>query len=130
MTDEQAKTWFHVFVTAVYSFPILGAILSDAFLGKYRTIMALSIVYCLGHLTLAIDDTRAGLGAIQNRFDSTITNLNNVAENLSAARSRILDADFAQETAALTRNQILQQAGLSILAQANQSQQSVLALLG
>jgi POT family proton-dependent oligopeptide transporter len=62
MTDEQAKTWFHVFVTAVYSFPILGAILSDAFLGKYRTIMALSIVYCLGHLTLAIDDTRVGLG--------------------------------------------------------------------
>jgi POT family proton-dependent oligopeptide transporter len=62
MTDEEAKTWFHVFVTAVYSFPIVGAILSDAFLGKYRTIMALSIVYCLGHLTLAIDDTRVGLG--------------------------------------------------------------------
>jgi POT family proton-dependent oligopeptide transporter len=61
MTDEQAKAWFHVFVTAVYSFPILGAILSDAFLGKYRTIMLLSIVYCLGHLTLAIDDTRVGL---------------------------------------------------------------------
>jgi POT family proton-dependent oligopeptide transporter len=63
MTDEQAKTWFHVFVTAVYSFPILGAILSDAFLGKYRTIMFLSIVYCLGHLTLAIDDSRVGLAA-------------------------------------------------------------------
>ena len=61
MTDEQATAWFHVFVTAVYSFPILGAILSDAFLGKYRTIMLLSIVYCLGHLTLAIDDTRVGL---------------------------------------------------------------------
>ncbi len=62
MTDEEAKTWFHGFVTAVYFFPILGAILSDAFLGKYRTIMTLSIVYCLGHLTLAIDDTRVGLG--------------------------------------------------------------------
>jgi POT family proton-dependent oligopeptide transporter len=61
MNDEQATAWFHVFVTAVYSFPILGAILSDAFLGKYRTIMLLSIVYCLGHLTLAIDDTRMGL---------------------------------------------------------------------
>jgi hypothetical protein len=61
MTDEQAKTWFHVFVTAVYFFPIFGAIISDAFFGKYRTIMALSIVYCLGHLTLAIDDTRTGL---------------------------------------------------------------------
>jgi POT family proton-dependent oligopeptide transporter len=62
MTDEEAKTWFHGFVTAVYFFPILGAVLSDAFLGKYRTIMTLSIVYCLGHLTLAIDDTRVGLG--------------------------------------------------------------------
>lgn len=77
-----------------------------------------------------IDTSRAGLGAIQNRFQSTIANLDNVAENLSAARSRIQDADFASETASLTRNQILQQAGLSILAQANQSQQSVLALLG
>ena len=62
MTEEEAKTWFHLFVTGVYSFPIFGAILSDAFLGKYRTIMALSIVYCLGHLTLAIDDSRFGLG--------------------------------------------------------------------
>ncbi len=61
MTDEQAKTWFHGFVTAVYFFPILGAIISDAFLGKYRTIMLLSIVYCLGHLALALDDSRAGL---------------------------------------------------------------------
>ncbi len=61
MTEEQAKTWFHGFVTAVYFFPVLGAIVSDGFLGKYRTIMALSIVYCLGHLTLALDDTRSGL---------------------------------------------------------------------
>ena len=61
MTDEQAKTWFHVFVTAVYFFPIFGAIISDAFFGKYRMIMVLSVVYCLGHLTLAIDDTRTGL---------------------------------------------------------------------
>ena len=62
MTDEQAKAWFHGFVTAVYTFPIVGAILSDAFLGKYRTIIVLSVVYCLGHLALAIDDTRVGLG--------------------------------------------------------------------
>lgn len=61
MTDDQAKTWFHAFVTAVYFFPILGAIVSDAFLGKYRTIMILSVVYCLGHLTLALDDSRMGL---------------------------------------------------------------------
>jgi POT family proton-dependent oligopeptide transporter len=61
MTEEQAKTWFHGFVTAVYFFPIVGAIISDAYLGKYRTIIALSIVYCMGHLALALDDTRTGL---------------------------------------------------------------------
>ena len=61
MTDAQAKVWFHVFVTAVYFFPIFGALLADAFLGKFRTILLLSIVYCLGHLTLALDDTRVGL---------------------------------------------------------------------
>ncbi len=61
MSDEQAKFWMHLFVTAAYSFPFLGAILSDAVLGKYRTIIWLSLVYCLGHLALAIDHTRLGL---------------------------------------------------------------------
>ena len=61
MGDEQAKFWMHLFVTAAYSFPFLGAILSDALLGKYRTIIWLSLVYCLGHLALAIDHTRLGL---------------------------------------------------------------------
>jgi flagellin len=73
---------------------------------------------------------RASLGAIQNRLESTISNLQSVAENLAAARSRIRDADFAAETAELTRAQIIQQAGVSILAQANTSPQSVLSLLG
>ena len=77
-----------------------------------------------------IDTIRGGLGAIQNRFESTIANLNNVSENLSAARSRILDADIAQETSAMTKNNILQQAGVSILAQANQAPQLALSLLG
>jgi len=76
-----------------------------------------------------IDGFRADLGAIQNRLDSTISNLSNIAENVSAARSRIQDADFAQETANLTRIQILQQAGTAILAQANAAPQSVLSLL-
>lgn len=61
MTDEEAKAWFHTFVSAVYFLPLLGAIISDALLGKYRTIFYLSIVYCLGHLALAVDDTRVGL---------------------------------------------------------------------
>ncbi len=79
-------------------------------------------------LTL-VNDERAKLGALQSRFESTISNLQTNAENLSASRSRIRDADFAQETANLTRAQILQQAGISVLAQANAQPQSVLALL-
>jgi flagellin len=76
-----------------------------------------------------IDNMRGDLGAVQNRFESTIANLNNVSENLSAARSRILDADIAQETSSMTKNNILQQAGVSILAQANTTPQLALQLL-
>jgi flagellin len=76
-----------------------------------------------------VNNLRSTFGAIQNRFQSTIANLSATAENLSAARSRIMDADFAAETAALTRAQILQQAGVSILAQANSLPQMVLKLL-
>jgi flagellin len=76
-----------------------------------------------------IDTIRGDLGAIQNRFESTISNLSNVAENLTAARSRILDADIAQETSAMTKSNILQQAGVSILSQANQAPQLALSLL-
>lgn len=76
-----------------------------------------------------IDSTRAGLGALQNRFQSTIRNLTNIDENLSAARSRIRDTDYAKETAELTRRQILQQAGTTLLSQANQRPQAALSLL-
>jgi flagellin len=76
-----------------------------------------------------VSSLRSTLGAIQNRFESTITNLTTAAENLTASRSRIQDADFAQETAMLTRAQILQQAGTAILAQANAVPQNVLSLL-
>ncbi|MBE0440278.1 MAG: flagellin [Gammaproteobacteria bacterium] len=77
----------------------------------------------------SISDLRSTFGAIQNRFESTITNLNTAVENLSASRSRIMDADFAAETANLTRAQILQQAGTAMLAQANALPQNVLSLL-
>lgn len=77
-----------------------------------------------------IDSTRADLGALQNRFQSTIRNLSNIVENVSAARSRIRDTDFAKETAELTRSQILQQASTTILSQANQRPQAALSLLG
>lgn len=77
----------------------------------------------------SLDTGRANLGAIQNRFESTIANLNNTINNLSASRSRIEDADYAVEVSNMTRAQILQQAGTSVLAQANQVPQTVLSLL-
>jgi flagellin len=77
----------------------------------------------------AVSSLRSQFGAIQNRFESTIANLQAVSENLTASRSRIQDADFAAETAALTKAQILQQAGVAVLAQANASPQVVLGLL-
>ena len=76
-----------------------------------------------------INGSRAQLGALQSRFDTTIANLNVTSENLSASRSRIVDADFAKETANLSRAQILQQAGTAMVAQANQLPQGILALL-
>lgn len=77
----------------------------------------------------SVNSVRADLGAIQNRFSSTVSNLQNASENLSASRSRVRDTDFAAETAELTRSQILKQAGTAMLAQANQAPQSVLSLL-
>lgn len=76
-----------------------------------------------------VDSLRSDLGAVQNRFESTIANLNNTVTNLSASRSRIEDADYAVEVSNMTRAQILQQAGTSVLAQANQVPQTVLSLL-
>ncbi|MDT4827011.1 hypothetical protein FQZ97_603370 [compost metagenome] len=76
-----------------------------------------------------IDSQRADLGAVQNRFENTINNLQNISENASAARSRIKDTDYASETANLSKNQVLQQAGTAILAQAKQLPQAVLSLL-
>ncbi|MDP3877436.1 MAG: flagellin [Methylobacter sp.] len=90
---------------------------------------ALSAINQLDAAIKSIDTSRAKLGAIQNRFTTTITNLQSSIENQSAARSRITDTDFAMETANLSRNQILQQAGTAMLAQANQSGQAVMKLL-
>jgi flagellin len=86
----------------------------------------------IASVDLALKDIatiRGGLGAVQNRFESTIANLMSASENISAARSGILDADFAAETAELTKSQILQQAGLAMLSQANQIPQAALTLL-
>ncbi|WP_018690740.1 flagellin N-terminal helical domain-containing protein [Algicola sagamiensis] len=91
---------------------------------------AQSVLANIDSLIAVVDRKRAELGAVQNRFQSTIRNQSNIHENLSAARSRIQDADFAAETAKLTKEQILQQASTSILAQANQRPQTALSLLG
>ena len=77
-----------------------------------------------------ISDMRSNLGAVENRLGHAVSNLSNVVENTSAAQSRIQDADFALEAAALARAQILQQAGTAMLAQANATPQNVLSLLG
>jgi flagellin len=76
-----------------------------------------------------VSSTRSKLGALQNRFQMTVENLQTTAENLSASRSRIRDADFAEETSNLSRWQVLQQAGTAMLSQANQRPQSALQLL-
>ena len=76
-----------------------------------------------------IKNMQANWGALQNRLDSTVNNLSNINENISASRSRIQDADFAKESANLARTQVLQQAGMSMLSQANQNSQNVLSLL-
>ena len=90
---------------------------------------ALSAINSIDAAIASIDTERSNLGSTQNRFTTTISNLQNGIENQSAARSRIMDADFAAETANLSKGQILQQAGTAMLAQANQSGQSVMTLL-
>ena len=86
----------------------------------------------LASVDAALDDIstiRGGLGAVQNRFESTIANLMSTSENIAAARARIMDADFAAETAEMTKAQVMQQAGVAMLAQANQLPQIALSLL-
>ncbi|WP_319588650.1 flagellin [uncultured Desulfobulbus sp.] len=130
---------FHVGANANQTISITIAGASTGGLGSGTDTIASTAIltqsganFALGVIDAAISDVdvmRGDLGAAQNRMESTIANLNNVAENLSAARSRILDADVAQETAVMTKNNILQQAGVAILSQANQTPQLALQLL-
>ncbi|HDK7239457.1 TPA: flagellin FliC [Cronobacter sakazakii] len=90
---------------------------------------AKSFIDAADNAIAAVDTARSNMGAIQNRFESTINNLNNSINNLSAAQSRIQDADYATEVSNMSRAQILQQAGTSVLSQANQVPQSMLSLL-
>ncbi|MCF2859356.1 flagellin [Pseudoalteromonas sp. SMS1] len=115
-----------------------GAAVTETFANTYiATAISVSsqtnaqvVMAGMDSLIAVVDKKRAELGAVQNRFQSTIRNQSNVAENLSAAKSRIKDTDFATETASLTKMQILQQASQTILSQANQRPQAALSLLG
>ena len=123
-------------VISLVTLPLLGAIFGVSSDFSVQTLdistrASSNLAIEIADLALEqISAQRASLGAIQNRLESTINNLTTNSENLSASRSRILDADFAAETANLSRNQIIQQAGVSILAQANQQPQIALSLLG
>nr|AFK73941.1 flagellin protein FliC9 [Candidatus Magnetococcus massalia]CRH07703.1 flagellin [Candidatus Magnetococcus massalia] len=92
--------------------------------------LAMAAITTIDTAISSVSDLRSKLGAYQNRFEAVISNLDNVAERTTASQSRIMDADIAQETASLTRNAILQQAGAAMLAQANQQPQLALSLLG
>jgi flagellin len=93
------------------------------------TTAASAAVVVIDGVLSAINTQRASWGAVQNRLESTVSNLSNVNENITAARSRIEDTDFAKESANLARTQVLQQAGMSMLSQANANSQNVLSLL-
>ncbi|MBU2862937.1 flagellin [Reinekea forsetii] len=105
-----------------------GTFLKDVDISTFQG--AQDAITAIDNALSTVTSQRAELGALQNRFESTSSNLQITSENLSAANSRIRDADFAAETAELSRTQVLQQAGISILAQANQRPQQVLSLLG
>lgn len=104
---------------------VVGLVTGNVSTAAAATTMLGTIDTALG----TVNTARATLGAVQNRFEAVVANLQVSVENLSASRGRIMDADFGRETAALTRGQILQQAGVAMLAQANAAPQYVLALL-
>jgi flagellin len=116
--------------SAVSTLTALGTIVQATGLSITSIDGAQNLISAIDAMIAVVDSKRAELGAVQNRFSSTIRNLSNVAENVTAARSRVRDTDFAAETAELTRNQILQQASTTILSQANQRPQAALSLLG
>jgi flagellin len=105
-----------------------GQFLSDIDISTFEG--ATSAITAIDNAIGQVASQRADLGAIQNRLESTVSNLQVTSENLNSANSRIQDADFAAETAELSRTQVLQQAGISVLAQANAAGQQVLSLLG
>jgi len=118
-----------VSTTDITSGTAVSAVVSTATATVSTAGQASDLITAVDTLLNTINSERAKLGAVQNRFEAVVRNGQNVAENLTASRSRIQDADFAAETASLTRAQILQQAGIAMLSQANALPQSALSLL-
>lgn len=128
-TSHKTATWSST--TSSYTIAtVAGAVTWTDVDGISTMDNAQTVLANIDSLIKVVDSKRAELGAIQNRFDSTVSNQSNISENVSAARSRIRDADFATETANMTRQNILQQAASSVLSQANQRPQAALSLLG
>ncbi|VAW49915.1 Flagellin protein FlaA [hydrothermal vent metagenome] len=113
-------------LTTIAGSVIAGAVAIE---GVDSTTNAAAAIAVLDTQLSVLSSARSGVGAIQNRLEYTVDNLQNLSENMSAARSGIEDADFAKESANLARTQVLQQAGMSMLSQANQTSQNVLQLL-
>jgi flagellin len=132
MTINSAET---ITVGGADAAAVFGGTTVFAAAGDLTTVDVLDVasandaIYRIDSALTSVSSLRSTFGAIQNRFESTIANLSTTVENLTSSRSRIQDADFAAETAALTRAQILQQAGVAMLAQANQIPQNVMSLL-
>ena len=131
LTSNAAVTWTGAVTTSGFTGTV-GASVTTGAVGATNLQSYTHAQQALGMLDSAltsVNSARATIGAINSRFDSVIANLRSTTENLSASRSRIQDTDFAQETARLTRAQVLQQAGVAMLAQANAAPQQVLSLL-
>ncbi|MDR9500710.1 MAG: flagellin [Desulfurivibrionaceae bacterium] len=126
-TDYVAASTDYAAASADYDAGTATVVVADMSVASLTD--AQSTIASVDEAIAEVDTIRAGLGAVQNRFESTISNLMNVSENISAARSRIMDADFAAETADMTKSQILQQAGMAMLSQANSIPQGALSLL-
>ena len=127
-TGAKTATWSSA--TSSYTITSGGALTWSSINSISTADKAQTVLANIDSMIKTVDSKRAELGAVQNRLDSTVRNQSNISENVSAARSRIRDADFATETANMTKQNILQQAASSVLAQANQRPQSALSLLG
>jgi len=128
-TDNQISVTVDALTTTSGLSQVINMAASLGNIGSVTSTRVRSVISAIDGAIGKLDKFRSTLGAVQNRFTTTISNLQSSIENQSAARSRIMDADFASETSNMSRQQILQQAGTAMLAQANQSTQSVLSLL-